>query len=139
MPEFSSEMVAAEQHALARQPDLIRHTAYHVTKLSGAQSGVAPVLVHLVGSGFDQCVAAEIVCMLQGRAQHERMRRADRIDASRLAGAGPPQQLEQGLHFSSSGSMASSTAARKASPMAVNLSGCGMMPRTASAMTAVMS
>src|ERR1700745_2684100 len=33
LPAVRSEMVAAEQYALARQPDLIRHTAYHVTKL----------------------------------------------------------------------------------------------------------
>jgi len=139
LPAVRSQMIATEQHALARQADLIGHTPHDIAESRRPQSGVAAVLVHLIGGRLDECLPAEDVCVLQGGAQHQRMRRADRIDAHWFAPAVTPQQLEQGSHARSSGSMASSAAAAKASTMPASFSGCGTMPSSSNAMSAVMS
>jgi len=139
LPDIGTEMIAPEQHPLTGEPDLIRQAPHDVPESRGLEAGVTAVLIHLVGGGFDQHGPVGGPGVLQGRAQHQRVGRADGSDPHRFTGTVALHQLEQCSHRSSSGSMASSAAAANASTTPVILSGGGTMPRSASARSAVMS
>ena len=132
-------VLAAEQHPLALETDLIGHRPDEFAERRRPPAGIAAVLVDLVGGRFDQHVTAPGVRVLQSGRQHQRMRRADGGNTEQLAGAVAPHQLEQHLHADSSGSMASRAAATKASAMPASFSGGGMTCCSASASSAVMS
>ena len=139
LPAVGAEMVPAQEHPLGGQADLIGHAPHEVTETRGTHARVATVLVDLVGRRLDQRLAAGGTRVLQRSPQHQRMRRAHRVDADGFATTVAAHQVEQRLHARSSGSMARSAAAANASTMATSFNGCGIMPRSAKAMSAVMS
>src|SRR4029077_10124092 len=94
--------------------------------------------VHLVGGGLNERAAATALCLRQRGAQHQRVRRADRVDADGLTSVVAADELEQRPHAGSSGSMARRAAARKASMMPRIFKGSGTMPSSASDSSAVM-
>jgi hypothetical protein len=132
-------VVATEQDALARQAALVRQPQHQVAELRRPKPRVAAFLVDLVGRCLDQRAAAHRARVLERRAQCQRMRRAYGVDSDGFAGPVAAHELEKCLHVASSGSMASRAAATKASTIPSALRGCGTIPSTASAMSAVIS
>ena len=101
LPGVGTQVIAAEEDALARQAALIRKLQHQVAKLRRPQSRVAALLIHLVGGGLDQRMAARGARVLERGAQRQRMRRADGVNPDRPrrrdAAAPGPEAPSRGL------------------------------------------
>ena len=53
LPGIGTQVIPAQQHPLAGKSFFIRQREHEIAKLCGLESGVATVLVHLVGSRLD--------------------------------------------------------------------------------------
>src|ERR1700738_453550 len=101
LPGIGTKMIAAEKNPMARQPHATRDLMDEFTKAGRLHAGIASLLIDLVGGGFDQRerrTAAQGV--QQRRLDHQRMRRADGIDAARLACLVMRDEVENGFHDS---------------------------------------
>ncbi len=91
-------MVAAQQQAFAREADLVGDREDEFAEVPRRHAGVAAELVDLVGRGFDQHGGFGAQAFAERRAQYDRMRGADRVDADRLACLVAADEFENGFH-----------------------------------------
>ncbi len=97
LPRVRAEMVAAQDHLRAVEPDRVRDAPDQVAEVGRPHAGIAAILVDLVAGRLDQGRAAIRHRLSQRRLDHQRMRRAHRGDADGLAGLTPASQRQQGL------------------------------------------
>src|SRR6266700_1069127 len=128
-------MIAAQQHAVVRQVDGTREFKDPLAKRGGPHAGVAAVLIHLVRRGLDQRQAPRAVRKAQRSLQHQWVRGAHGVYPHWSAGLVTADQIQHRVHTGcsmnfSSGSIASSAAARDASMMATTVMAFGVAPST---------
>ena len=135
LPAVGAQVIAAQHHAVVRQAYCGSNRKHTLAEIRGPHSGVTAILVHLVRCGLDQGSAPCVLREAQCRLQHQRMRGAYGIDPHRIAGLVAANQIQHRIHTGcstslSSGSIASSAAARKASTMATIVTMLGMTANT---------
>src|SRR5262245_58199198 len=104
-------MVATKQNAVTRQRNTIGDAQDKIAERRRPHPGIAAVLVDLVRSRLDQCEPRVMSLPMAERSlDHQRMRRAHRIETARLASLVPRIQVENGFHCGvwCSGAVASS-------------------------------
>ena len=87
-------MIAAQQHTLVRQTHAGSNVSHEANKIRRPHAGIAAVLIDLVRSGFNQRVTLRRVGAAQRGLNDQRMRRTHGIDAHRLPGFMPRDDVE---------------------------------------------
>src|SRR6187455_504137 len=154
-PGVGTKVISAEPYPIGRVADAISDVMHKCPKARRRESGVATELIHLVGRGLDQQRRAARAGLAQRRLDHERMRRAQRVDTCVLPALVACDELDERRHAEgspipradapsvatvvSSGCSASSSAASSASPIPASLIGPGITLARIIARIAVMS
>src|SRR6188474_1251047 len=155
-PGVGTKVISAEPYPIGRVADAISDVMHKCPKARRRESGVATELIHLVGRGLDQQRRVARARLVERRLDHERMRRAQRVDTCVLPALVACDELDERRHAEgssipradapasvatvvSSGCSASRSAASSASPIPASLIGPGITLARIIARIAVMS